>query len=228
MKALVFDTGPIINLVVNNLLNILEPLKEKFGGDFLISEDVKRELIDTPLQNKKFEFEALQILQCIKNKTIQVYSSNEVKEKANHLWNLANNCFYAHNHNIQIVHDGEMEAIALASILNTNMVMDERTTRILIENPSRLKDIMKSKLHTKINVNFKNVDLFRDEVKNVKIFRSVELVSIAYELGILDHYIVPEIENSRKILLDSVLWALKLNGCAVSSDEIEKIIEIET
>ena len=60
MKALVFDSGPIINLALNNMLWILKPLKEKFKGDFYITESVKRECIDRPLTSKKFKYEALE------------------------------------------------------------------------------------------------------------------------------------------------------------------------
>ena len=62
MKCLVFDSGPIISLTTNNLLWILEPLKNKFKGRFVITEGVRKELIDKPLTTKKFKFEALHCL----------------------------------------------------------------------------------------------------------------------------------------------------------------------
>ena len=66
MRSIVFDTGPIISLTTNNLLWLLEPLKKKYKGHFHITSDVKRELIDRPLQTKKFKFEALQVMHIIK------------------------------------------------------------------------------------------------------------------------------------------------------------------
>lgn len=56
--------------------------------------------------------------------------------------------------------------------------------------------------------------------------RSVELVTIAYELGMLDKYL-PNAPDPKKTLLDSVLWGVKLNGCAVSKHEIEQILRME-
>ena len=35
-KALIFDSGAIITLALNNLLYILKPLKKEFGGEFYI------------------------------------------------------------------------------------------------------------------------------------------------------------------------------------------------
>ena len=52
-------------------------------------------------------------------------------------------------------------------------------------------------------------------------------MTIGYERGLLDSFIT-KISDARKNLLESVLWGLKLNGCAVSKDEIEQIMKIET
>ena len=56
--------------------------------------------------------------------------------------------------------------------------------------------------------------------------RSVELVTISYELGLLDKYIV-NIKNPRKALLEGVLWGVKLNGASVSEREIKEIVKME-
>ena len=56
MKSLVFDAGPIITLTMNNLLWLLNPLKNNFKGEFYLSAAVKEELIDRPLQTKKYKF----------------------------------------------------------------------------------------------------------------------------------------------------------------------------
>ena len=58
MKSIVFDTGPIISLTLNNLLWIIEPLHDRFGGEFYITKAVYKELIDRPLSTKKYKFEA--------------------------------------------------------------------------------------------------------------------------------------------------------------------------
>ena len=78
-----------------------------------------------------------------------------------------------------------------------------------------------------MSVNEDNLKAFSDSMKNIKLIRSVELVTMAYELGLLDRYIIKEIENAKETLLDSVLWGVKLNGCAVSRKEIEQILKIE-
>ena len=104
--------------------------------------------------------------------------------------------------------------------------MDERTIRLLIEDPKKLEHILEHRLHTKVYVEGKNLRKFRDFTKNIKLIRSVELVTLAYELGLLDKYI-PNLPGGKKTLLESLLWGVKLDGCSVSKREIGQIMRIE-
>ena len=229
MKTIVFDAGPIISLTMNNLLWILEPLKKISNAGFCITEQVKRELVDTPLnKTRKYMFEALQVLHYIENKTLEVIDDDSVRNQAYELLSMANNCFSAFGHNIQIVHEAEMSAIALCLQKKADaFAVDEKTARLLMENPDRLHHILKHTLHTKVEKNKENLSKFRKITRSIRIIRSVELVTIAYEKGLLDKYL-SNMQSSRKTLLESVLWGVKLNGCAVSKREIEQIIRIDS
>ena len=227
MKSIVFDTGPIISLTTNNLLGLLNGLKESYKGNFYITEAVKRELVERPLMTKKFKFEALQVLRSINAGVLEIFDSKELRKKTFHLLDLANKCFSAQGNFIQIVHFAEISGVVV-SILNDSeaFVVDERNMRLLIEDPDKLKEILGNKLHTTVSVNRNNLSEFRAITKKIKLIRSVELVTVAYELGLLDKYLV-NIPQPDKTLLDAVLWGVKLNGCSVSEREIEEIIKIE-
>jgi uncharacterized protein YlbG (UPF0298 family) len=228
MKSLIFDAGPIISLATNNLLWILEPLKKKFNGKFYITDAVKRELVDRPLETKKFKFEAIQVQRLIENGVLEIIDNSFIKEKTPILLSTANEIFRAYNNYIKIVHFAEMSVIAAALSLNSNViVLDEKTTRYLIENPKIIVEILRKTLHASIYINENNLKEFKNTVKDIKTIRSIEIVTMAYEHGILDSYIT-RIPDARKNLLESVLWGVKLNGCAVSKDEIEQIVKIET
>ncbi|MFH2028624.1 MAG: hypothetical protein ABIJ08_05770 [Nanoarchaeota archaeon] len=227
MKNLVFDSGAIISLTLNNLIWILEPLKKSFKGNFYITEPVKRELVDRPLEIKRFEFEALQALRYVENKTIEVIQSYEIKKLTDELLDLANNSFIAKGKPLRIVHPGEISGIAVCIHLNSNIfAVDERTLRLLIEDPRKLRYILEHRLHTKVDVNKANLKRFGTMTKKIKLIRSVELVTIAYEKGLLDVYI-PNMPYGKKKLLESVLWGVKLSGCSVSKSEIEQVMRIE-
>jgi len=117
MKIVVFDTGPIISLTTNNLLGLLTYLKEKYNGSFYITDPVRRELIERPLDTKKFKFEALQVLRCINSNVLEVFKSKELRKKTFHLLDVANKCFSVREEFLRIVHFAEMSGIA-ATILN--------------------------------------------------------------------------------------------------------------
>ena len=227
MKSIVFDTGPIISLTTNNLLGLLTNLKEHYGGSFYVTEAVRKELIERPLDTKKFKFEALQVLRCINSKILEVYDDAELKKKTLNLLDLANKCFSCKNNFLQIVHFAEMSGLAAALINNSEaFVVDERNTRLLIEDPMKLRNILSGKLHMDVSLNRSILNKFRNLTKGMKLIRSVELVTVAFELGILDKYLV-NVPNPRKTLLEAVLWGVKLNGASVSESEIKEIVKME-
>ena len=81
-------------------------------------------------------------------------------------------------------------------------------------------------------INDKNIIELKKILRPLRVIRSVELVTIAYEKGLLDRYVFDEekkiIPNLEKELLEASLWALKLNGCSVSDNEIKQIIKLES
>lgn len=229
MKSLIFDSSTIISLSTNDLLWILKSLKDKFNGDFFISNGVREELIDYPLKTKKFRFEALNIINLINNNYLKVYSSKEVDEKKEYLDNLLNHMFKAKDEYITIMQKGEIASLAVAIILDADAyVVDERTTRLVIENPEGLAKILRNKLHTTININKDNMNLFIKEISKIKILRSSELALIAYEDGIFKEFLKPNkySVNVKNDLISGLLWGLRLRGCSISDEEINEALKI--
>lgn len=232
MKTIVFDTGPIISLTMNNLLWILEPLQMHSGGDFFITPKVYNELIDRPLATKKYKFEALQILPFISRGIIKVLKHPTVSQRAMSLLNLANTCFKARGNWISIVHEGEMQAVSAALLLGAQAIaIDERTTRKLIEDPTEIQAYLEKKLHCPIAVNNLNLKQIQQEIAGLTVIRSTELVAMAYELGLLNKYILNEEEkivpHLRKQVLEGALWAVKLSGCSIRRDDLEEMVKLE-
>lgn len=228
MRSIVFDTGPIITLAMNNLLWLLEPLKKMSSSDFLITDLVKQELVDNPLaRTKRFKFEALQVLHYIENNTLNVTPGDSIRLKTEELALIANSCFSAFGRDMKIVHDAEMSSIALYLQKSSDaFVVDEKTTRLLIENPLKLHNILKHNLHASVGINKANIGKFQDMTKGVRMIRSAELAIIAYEKGLLDQYL-PKMPDGRKELLESVLWGVKLGGSAITRSEIEQVVRME-
>lgn len=229
MKSLVFDTGTVISLVMNNLLWTLKPLKKQYKGDFFMPASVKGELIDRPLKTKKFKLEALVIQDYLMEGVFKLVESKEVKDKAAYLLKLANNIFWANGKPLKIIQKAEMEALAIVIHNKSDaLVVDERTLRLLVENPKNLTKLLSHRLHTNIKVNEKTLNEFKKRIGNVNVLRSTELAVAAYDLGILDRFITSnkKVHNEfRSSLLEGALWGLKLRGCSISSNEIKEIMK---
>ena len=212
---------------MNNLLWTLKPLKKQFNGKFCITKGVERELTINPLQTKKFKFEALQVMELIRSGVLTVIENRDIEELGKELLESANKCFKVREHYIKIVQSGEMEIVA-ALILSDydTMVVDERITRDLIENPNHIIKRFERKMHSKVEVDKESLSILRKKLSRIKCIRSIELVTIAYELGLLNRFL-PDLSNAKEILLDSLLWGVKLDGCSVSKSEIEEIKHIE-
>ena len=221
-KIVFFDAGPIITLVMSRLSWILPELKRISGNTFYITPAVKYELIDRPLTIKRFQFEALQVLKLIHDGVIEIYDKVP-KGKTEQLKKLANSSFKIKNKTIDILQAGEMESVTSAlQVPNSIVVMDERTLRLLIENNKGMKSLLERRFRSSVTADSQKMNEFSKQLKSIKIIRSIELVSVAYSLGLLDNY-VPKLRDGKRILINSILWATKYNGCAVNEHEIEEI-----
>jgi hypothetical protein len=213
-KALIFDSGAIITLALNDLLGILEPLKWAFGGEFYITDPVKMEIVDTPLKTRRFALEAMMIKTVIDKKILKVVSDPEMKKETARILGIANTTYQAENENMRIIHEGEASCLALYNLIEAEkkaVVIDERTTRMLCESPENLHRLFESKLHRKIVAINKNFEMF----KKIKVIRTSELCWIAYKKRIISLPALPP-EAIR-----ALLYAVKYKGCAISINEIE-------
>jgi predicted nucleic acid-binding protein len=227
MKSLVLDTGPVISLALNNMLWLFKKVKEKYNINFYITEAVKKELVDNPLTTKRFKFEALQTLKIIEEGTIEIIKDSTISENTDYLLELANSSFKTRNRFLNIVHYPEVSAISAALLNNADAIMiDERTTRYIIEQPHKLKNVLSHKLHTSVDVNKKALSELKKHTKGIKFIRSAEFVTVAFEKGMLDDFL-PKMPNSKDTLLDALLWGLKLNGCAIATKDLEALKRFE-
>ena len=220
-KAIIFDSGTLITLSMNDLLEMLRKLKQNFGGKFIITREVEEEIVTKPMKIKKFKLGAIRLKNLIEDKTLEFpdvfdISQNEISKIANSILKDANAMFIAQKRPVHIIDLGEASIMALSKLLRNKKIanliaMDERTTRMLCEKPQNLERLLSKKLHMKvIQQKQGNRDFYRGDF-----IRSTELIFVAYKKGILP---------KNKDLLDAMLYAAKFKGAAISSDEI-KIME---
>ena len=224
MKALIFDSGALISLSMSSLIEELRSLKKIFNGKFLITKEVKGEVVDRPLIIKRFGLEAMRTQQLIDDGVLEMPSSmkisdSEISQKTYEFLNIANNIFETRKRPVHLIDVGEASCLALSRILDERgieniIAIDERTTRMLGEKPENLKKLMEGKLHMPIFEKKQNYKAFKD----FKFIRSTELIYVAYKKGL--------IRMKNKNVLDALLYALKFKGTAISDDEINEIKRI--
>ena len=221
MKYLIFDSGVLINLAQSCLLSVFKELKKSFGGEFIITDTVKYETIDHPGKIKKFTWGAIRIQALLDDEiiklpeTLKLVTTEELKTKTDEVMNKANNALSTNGKSIHLIERGESECLALSLILTEKkienaVVIDERTARMLCENPEMLKELMNEKLETKLDLNEEKLE----EFKKIKILRSPELIYIAHKRGIID-------SDIKKF--EAMLYALKFGGCSISEKEVQII-----
>ena len=207
---------------MNGLIEEVKALKSIFkDGHFIITNEVKSEVIDRPIKIKRFELEALKIKSMLDKGILEMPSAlgvkdSEIASKTNEILEIANKTFSGGDRDIKILHLGECACLALAGILNKKgiqnvIAVDERTTRMLVEKPENLKKLFQKKFHIKIFSDPKNFKFF----KGFNIIRSTELAYVAYKKNL--------VRLKGEMVLDAMLYALKFKGCAISNEEIDEI-----
>lgn len=220
-KAIIFDSGTLISFVMSGLTGEFEKLKGIFKGKFIITEEVKKEVIDTPLNIKRFELEALKINRLLSKGIIEMpsalgFKSQEISAMARKALEIANNTYVGNGKDIHIIDSAEASCVALSKMMkekgiDSAIAIDERTMRMLGERPENLGKLLEKRLHAKINFRKENFEFFR----GLKFIRSSELVFVAYKKGLVD--------LKGKDVLDALLYGVKTKGCAISGDEISEI-----
>lgn len=219
-KALIFDSGPLINFTINGLIPILEKLKSIFKGDFLITREVKREVYDRPLNIPKFKLSAVRINDLLARKILKLpedigISSSVIEKETRALMNEANNMMKIEGHSMFLVSEAEVSCLALSNLLNKKNIeniiaIDERTLRMLCEKPENLASLMSEKLHKKAVIVSKT-----ESFKGFIFIRSSELVYVAYKKNLI------ELKDPKT--LEALLLATKYKGTSITWDEISEL-----
>lgn len=225
MKVIIFDSGTLISFTMAGIVPELRELKKIFNGKFIITPEVKIELVDKPMNNKRFELEAMKIQQLLDDKILELpdaigVKDSEIKGETNAILDVANGLFTTKRGPVKLIHFGETSCLALSKILNKKKIenviaVDERTTRLLGEKPENLKKLMERRLHAKIDAKEENYKFFQE----FKFIRSTELIYVAYKKDL--------VRFKKGPVLDALLYALKFKGAAISGEEISEIKKIK-
>jgi len=210
------DSSSLISLCDNCILKILEDSKNKF----VIPKRVKMEVFDAPFSIKRFKLRAIQINTYLKKGTIEIIEDPFIYEYAEKITDLANNLLEYRGDHVKIIHQGEAEVIACLRFVKGNtIVLDERTTRHLIEDPDQLKRYMESRTGLGLTMDEGVKRELAKELVGINVLRSAEVFANAYERRLFPQY-------DTRDALEAGLYALKFSGCSITDEEIKDYLEM--
>jgi hypothetical protein len=220
-RDILCDSGALISLTSACLDQLLYYFAEKNNVKFIIPPSVESESIQRPMKNslKKYLFSAIRLKNAVDDGVVVVVDA-KVEAKARRIMNLANNVFFIKGKPLKLIQLGESEMLALAKELGIEYILiDERTTRMFMEAPQRLKKHLEDEFKINVMVNKKNYKELLSEISPLKALRSSELVMLAYEQGFFKHY-----NDLERDAIQAALYKIKYSGCSLGFDEIHEYL----
>ncbi len=222
MSAIVFDSSAIISVSEKCFIEILEQLARGTKTEFVIPRSVYYEIVEHPMQIKRFELNAIRIKKAVDNAWLKVMERDEeTARQMKKILETANTVFFTGDKPITLIQDGEAEAFALAKKLGAKaIVIDERTARMLLEDPMRLKQRLERGIDKRIVADERKLSELKKMLSGIGIVRSSEIIALAWEKGLFADEL-----GQTKQALEAALYAMKYSGCAVSEQEIEDFLK---
>jgi len=214
-QSIVCDSSSLISLTDSCFVHVIYFLKKKYSGRFIIPPSVEKECVEQPMHIKNYALHAIRLKRAIAENMIDVVEAKPEKA-AEEIKFIANNIFHADGTPLRLLHAGEADVISLALELGVdNILMDERTTRMLVEDPEALRQHLEHELGKQIGINEESLSAFSRATKRLRFFRSTELILLAHEKGYFADY--GELEREA---VEASLYKLKYSGCAIGFEEI--------
>ncbi len=217
--SVICDASSLISLADSCFVPLLYVLRSRMAGPFVLPRSVHLECIDRPLSNKQYALAAVRLARAEQDGVLKTVDVDVKKEIEEIMWN-ANNLFFVHDRPLKLLHEGESEMLALARKFGvSNILVDERTTRMLAEAPFDLKKHLEAEFKSHVSVNDKYLREFQRLTNGMVFFRSCELLAAGFEQGFFSQYGPLE-----RQALEAAFYAIKFNGCGVSFQEIQEFL----
>ncbi|HIH18913.1 TPA: hypothetical protein HA225_02965 [Candidatus Micrarchaeota archaeon] len=218
-QSMICDASSLISLTDSCFIHALYFLKRRYKGNFIIPPSVEYECVQHPMHMKMHSIHAIRLKRAINEGVIEVVDADIGKKVQEIRWT-ANNLFYAQGTPLRLLQEGETEMLALSREIGVdNLLIDERTTRMLAEDPESLRQHLEEELRRPITVDEENLSSIARLTKGIRFFRSSELLLLAYEKGYFADY-----GKLKEDAIEASLYKLKYSGCAVGFGEISDYI----
>ncbi|HEV8289758.1 MAG TPA: hypothetical protein VGQ00_02270 [Candidatus Norongarragalinales archaeon] len=224
MTFFIIDSSSIISLVNVCNAEALNFLRQRTGAKFVIPPTVYDETVTNPLRVKKFEYSAAKIQKLVDDGVLQLGASGSLQRNTQRVLELANRIFLVRGKAVAILQRGEAECLALLPEIGTPsaLVIDEKTARLILENPTRLEERMSQEYAGRVTIDQNAVNDLQKLVGDTYVIRSTEVLAAAAKRGFFDAY-GPVKEHA----FHGALRALRDAGAAISQEELNEFERIQ-
>ncbi len=101
------------------------------------------------------------------------------------------------------------------------LLVDEKTTRMLLEAPQRLHEVMKTEYPQGVTLDEGILREWREATKGIFVMRSTELLALAAERGFFSEY-----GAEAHKALHAALLSLRSSGCSLTSNELREYTQM--
>ncbi len=216
---LICDSSSLISLSTTGLIGCLIILRKDLGKIYL-TPSVVNECIEKPLRIPAYSLSAVRLKRALNEKIFEVVSPSE--KNTYEILTYFNSILVEKKTKkpIHLIHLGEAEILAAAIENKINYILiDERTTRTVVENIEGLRRHLSEELNTELNINEYSHSKIIEMTKNINFIRSSEIVALSYEKNYFKKF-----RELEKDAFKAALYATKFAGCAIGFDEINEIL----
>ncbi len=220
MSLIVCDSSSLISLSDTCNIDVLRFLRQH-GGKFVIPPAVEEEIIKHPAQLKQYAFSAVRLRKLVEDGVVLTQAPPRLASEKQAIENAANSAVRVDGKPLRLIHAGEAECLALLRIApqdaQKTLLVDEKTTRLLIESPKTLVERLRGEYKTSVEIDEAAMRAFKTGLEKITVIRSTELIAVAASLGFFADY-----GTAAQDATHTALGALQLAGCSVSSDELRE------
>ncbi len=212
MARLVLDSSALISLAESCTLSALAFLKEKAAAEFLAPGAVYKECVDNAEKIKRYGFSAIRIAKLFEDGIVK--EAEVEKASTDEILGVANKLFSVSGKPLELIQLGESECMGLLGS-EKNLVIDEKTLRLLIEDPNKLRVLLKDEYEDKIEISADSLAKWQQMTRGIKVLRSAELLAVAAKKGYFDSF-----KSERSNALKFSIYALRGVGCSLTKEEL--------
>ncbi len=221
LPALICDASALISITDSCFIHVLYMLKRSFSGSFVIPPCVYEECVARPRQSRANAIYALRLERAVSDEVLNVVPLAQPGH-AEQILLWANSIYTLEGRPLPILQRGEAECLALALETGVrDVLMDERTTRLLLEDPAAMTAHLQLEYGERLRLREQPLNALKDLCRNLRFYRSSEMLLLAYQQGFFDDY-----WGMKEEALEAGLYRLKYSGCALSEEEIEQSMKI--